>query len=96
MTAPGGRPDAVDNRLMLNCYFIDSACSTDSRRHDFADRSIDGGREREKSHAFFAGAAQKCGSPRSALLYFEINDQTGPAAGATAASSFEPNALRRH
>jgi len=26
----GGRPDDVDNRLMLNCYFIDSACSTDS------------------------------------------------------------------
>jgi hypothetical protein len=74
MLGSGEQPNKVDNHLMLNCYFINPVCSTNTWRRDFANRFMGGGRELGKSHAFFAGAARKSGSPRSALLYFRIND----------------------
>jgi hypothetical protein len=52
---PAAQSDDVDNHLMLNCYFINSVCSTDTWRRDFANRSMNRGRGLEKSHAFLPG-----------------------------------------
>jgi hypothetical protein len=72
MPGSAALPSEIDNRLMLNCYFIDPISSTDHpsarcRQSPHGWQARDG-----ETSRFFAGAERKGGSRRSALLYFEL------------------------